>query len=99
VVLVSIVRVETPDPPANSVTAGGLNELPGPKGEKMAVNVTLPEKPFRLVTVMVDEPEAPARMLNVAWLEETTKLAPGVTVKVSEVEFLIDPATPFTVTV
>ena len=97
--LVSIVRVDAPDPPANSVTVGGLNELPGPEGANVAVNVTVPENPFRLVKLMIDESEAPARILREAWLEETEKLGAGVTVKAIEVPFLMEPATPFTVTV
>ena len=98
-VLVSIVRVEAPEAPGDSVTVRGLNDDPGPEGERLAVRVTVPENPFKLVKVIVDEFEAPAIIFSVAWLEETVKPGGGVTIRVIEVAFLTEPLTPFTVTV
>ena len=58
--LVSIVSVDAPELVGDIVTIGGLNELPGPPGEKVAVIVTIPEKPFRLTRLIVDWLEPPA---------------------------------------
>ena len=99
-VLVSIVQVDVPELEGDTVTDAGLNDVPGPDGEIVSVSATVPENPFRPTTVMImDESEAPARTVRLVWLVEIAKPAGGVTVKTSEVEFLMEPLTPLIVTV
>ena len=48
-----------------------------------AANVTFPVNPFRLVTVMVDFPEAPLAIVRDAGEAPSVKLGAGLTVKVT----------------
>jgi len=98
-VLVNTVNVATPDAPEDRATVGGLNELPGPLGEKLAVRVTAPENPLTLVSVMMDEFVAPATTFREVRLELTVKLGDGTTVRLNDVPFLMEPLTPLIVTV
>jgi len=56
-VLELTVRVEDAEPFAGNVTLDELKERVGPVGDAEAVRPTVPENPFRLVRVIVDEPE------------------------------------------
>ena len=98
-VRVNIVSIVAPEEPENRVTVGGLNELPGPLGKKLAVRVTVPENPLTLVRVMIDEFVAPATTLREVWLEETVKLGAGITMRVNDVALRTEPLTPLIVTV
>jgi hypothetical protein len=53
-VVVLTLRVEVADPPAINVTLVGLSVEATPAGDEVAVSDTVPVKPFRLVTVIVD---------------------------------------------
>ncbi len=53
------VSVELPVPPAVRVTVGELKDIVSPIGDDAAVRLTVPAKPLRLVSVMVDVAEVP----------------------------------------
>ncbi len=76
--VVEIVRVDVPVPPAVKVTGFTLNEKVRPvTGE--AARSTLPAKLFRLVSVMVEVAELPAtKLAGVAVLAEIVKSGTGV---------------------
>ncbi len=61
----------------------------------MAVRATLPEKPLRLVTVMLDEPDEPAGNVSRGILAEILK---PVTVTTTLINRDKKPVTPVTVT-
>jgi len=85
--------VEVPEP----VTLVGVRVQVKPvAGETVAVRETIPLNPFRAVTVTVDVPEAPARIVTVAGLAAIVK---SWTVKVTVAEWDIVPLVPVTVTV
>jgi len=63
-------RVELPAPFEVSVIVEGLRLVVGPVGETEAAMVTVPVNKLRLVTVIVDIPEDPGRMLNEVGLVE-----------------------------
>ena len=50
-------RVEVPDPPVVKLTLVGFTEVVGPEVDTLATSATLPEKPPRLLTVMVEVPD------------------------------------------
>ena len=56
-VLVLTVKIEDAEPFAGNVTLDELKEREGPVGDAEAVRPIVPENPFRLVRVIVDEPE------------------------------------------
>ena len=59
---VATVRVDTAEPPGDSVRLELLNEITGGllvAGDRLLVRVTVPLKPFKLVTVMVELELAP----------------------------------------
>jgi len=59
---VVIVRVETAEPPGDKVRLELLNEITGGllvAGDRLLVRVTVPLKPFRLVTVIAELELAP----------------------------------------
>jgi len=72
-------RVELPAPFEVSVIVEGLRLVVGPVGETEAAMVTVPVNELRLVTVIVDFPEDPWRMLNEVGLAERLKSGAGVT--------------------
>ena len=72
-------RVELPAPFEVSVIVEGLRLVVGPVGETEAAMVTVPVNELRLVTVIVDFPEDPWRMLNEVGLAERPKSGAGVT--------------------
>jgi hypothetical protein len=66
--VVEMVRVALPVPPAVRVTLPGLNEAVGPPvtwGETVAERVTMPANPLVLVRVTVDVPVWPSAMVGV----------------------------------
>jgi hypothetical protein len=67
------VAVELAVPPAVRVTLEGLNVTVTPVGNEMALNVTVPEKPFRLVTVTMDVLVDPALKLTLVGVAESLK--------------------------
>jgi hypothetical protein len=63
-------RVEVPDP----VTLVGVRVHVRPvAGDTVAARLTVPLKPFRAVTVTVEVPEAPARIVTVVGLAAIAK--------------------------
>jgi hypothetical protein len=76
-------------------TTGGLLVA----GETLFVNVTVPVKPFRLVTVMVELELAPRCSVNALGFAATEKSAALPTDTVTVVECDRDPLVPVTVTV
>ncbi len=88
------VNVEEPEAPR--VTLVGLNVAEQPVGAPVAVNETIPVKPFTAVTAMVEVPEEPAEKLIEVGLAVTVK-----SVTVTETVAFLDrvPPVPVTVTV
>ena len=48
------------------VTLDGLTEADRPEGDTLAVRATLPVKPPRLVTLIDEEPDCPAKTVRLA---------------------------------
>jgi hypothetical protein len=61
--LVVTFKVALPVPPEFKTTLVGLRVANGPAGEIDAERLTVPEKPFRLLKVIVEVPEEPAGIL------------------------------------
>lgn len=88
VFVVDTVRVE------DAVPLGGMDKLEalkvraGPGGVTTAPRVTVPEKLFRLVAAIVDEPEAPVAIVRVGGLAVSTKsVVPLCTASPTETQF------------
>ncbi len=93
------VNVELPEPPALRVTVVGFRETVAPEeGTIVVERVTVPENPFRLLTVIVDVPDDPDWTVRADWLLETLKSGASVTVTVTVVEWTRDPEVPVMVT-
>jgi len=60
VTVVETVRVEVPVPPDERVICVMVKEAVGPEGDTLAEMATVLEKPFRLVSVIVEVTEPPA---------------------------------------
>ena len=58
--VVETVRVEVAVPPGNTVIRVAVKEEVGPDGETPSDKATVPEKPFRLVKVIVETTGVPA---------------------------------------
>ncbi len=58
------VSVESPDPPDTIVTVFGNSDGTKPRDETVAESATLPWKPFKLVRVIVTDPEEPRRIVS-----------------------------------
>ncbi len=91
-----IFRIEVADPPGPKGIVLGFREVRGPVGEEESVRVRVPEKPPRLLTVIVVVAESPCMMvkddgLAVSWKSTTW------TVIVTECES--EPLVPVTVMV
>lgn len=56
---VDTVSVDVPLPPAETVTLVGFADTIGPLGEIVGDSVIVPAKPPRLVSIIVEVPEAP----------------------------------------
>ena len=52
-------RIDVALPPADNVTLAGVSETKGPEGEELAESVMVPEKLFRLESVIVLVPDEP----------------------------------------
>ncbi len=59
-----IFRMEVADPSGPKVIVLGFREVRGPVGEEESVRVRVPEKPPRLLTVMVVVAESPWIMVR-----------------------------------
>jgi len=59
-IVVETVRVELPVPPDVRVIRVAVKEEVGPDGETPSDKATVPEKPFRLVKVIVETTGVPA---------------------------------------
>ncbi len=92
-----IVKVDLADPPAGRKTPGGLNDIPGPEGDTPAVKFTLSENPLRLVTTIVELPEAPARRLRDDGLGSIVKSGAAFTFTDRMIECKCEPLTASTV--
>jgi hypothetical protein len=67
------VKDEVPLLPAVRVTLVGLTETDGPLGETDGDSAIVPAKPPRLVSVIVEEPEAPCARESDEGLDEILK--------------------------
>ena len=68
--VVKTVRIDLADPPLCRVTFAGLRLIESPGGLAMENIATVPAKPFRLLTVRVDVPEEPRRIVKLDGLAE-----------------------------
>jgi len=71
--LVVTFRVAIPVPPEFKTTLAGLRLATGPDGETDAETLRVPEKPFRLLKVIVEVPEEPAGMLSEVGFADSVK--------------------------
>jgi hypothetical protein len=74
VCIVVIVSTELHEQPAATLTLLGLRESDGPDGVLAAERVSVPEKPPRLLTIMlevVEEPPATDKSLGLAEIEKS----------------------------
>ena len=95
-------RVDVAEPPEDRVRLELVSETTGGllvAGETLSVNVTVPEKPFRLVTVMVELELAPRCSVNEVGFAPIEKSAEELIDTVTMVECDRDPLVPVTVTV
>ena len=60
-------------PPGGTVTTDGFSEVFGPLGDTLAVRLIVPEKPLRLVRVIVLVPDDPGVRLSEEGLAEMEK--------------------------
>jgi len=75
------VRVDVAVPPEVRVTEVGLSVAVAPVGAPVTDRLTVPVKPLRDVTVIVDVPEAPCCIVNDVGDAEIEKSGLGLTVK------------------
>ncbi len=68
------VKVEVAVPPLDTLRLVGLIEAVSPVGETLLERETVPEKPYRLVAVMVEVLVAPDFGAKLAGLADTLKL-------------------------
>ena len=68
------VKVEVAVPPLDTLRLVGLSEAASPVGETLVERETVPEKPYRLVTVTVEVPAVPDFVARLAGLTDTLKL-------------------------
>jgi hypothetical protein len=81
-----MVRVEVPLEPDARVMLEGLSETDGPEGDIAAERLVVPEKPFRLVSVIVLVPDEPGERLIEDGLAEMEKSPVDDTVRERFVE-------------
>ncbi len=77
---VQTVRVDVADPPDGTETTIMLKLVDGPLGEIVDDRVTLPLKPLRLVTVIVDVAQEPCTMVRALGLAAMAKSGGGALV-------------------
>jgi hypothetical protein len=87
--------MEVPESPSVTLVGDRLQVKPV-AGDTVDVRATVPPKPRSALTLMVDDPEAPARTLMLVGLAETVK---SWTVKPTVCEWDSVPSVPLTVTV
>ncbi len=68
------VKVEVAVPPLDTVTLVGLSEAVSPVGETLTARETVPENPYRLVTVTVEVLGVPDFVVRLVEFEDTLKL-------------------------
>ncbi len=98
---VVIDSVDVAEPPEDKMRLELLSETTGGllvAGETLSVNVTVPAKPFRLVTVMVELELAPGCSVNEFGFAPIEKSAALLTDTVTVVECDRDPLVPVMVT-
>ncbi len=94
------VHVELPGALGVTVTLVGPHVAERPLGDDTGgAIVTVPEKPLRLVRVIVDVPWVPVATVILVGLEEMVKSGGGLTVTLTVAEWDIPPPEPVTVTV
>ena len=82
-------------PSGGSVTLIALSDAVGPAGETLLVRLTVPEKPLKLVRVMVDVADEPlGRTVRLDGFGVIVKSGPTTTVTVAV--WVIPPLTPVT---
>ena len=91
-----IVNTEAADPPGENVALAGEKDMVNPAGSELAERETVPPKPPWPVIVIVEEPDAPARIVR---LEELLEMAKSPTPTVKVIEWTIEPLVPVIVTV
>lgn len=99
---VVIVRVDTVEPPGDKVRLEVLNESTGGllvAGDRLSVRVTVPLKPLKLVTVMVELELAPPWSVSEAGFATIEKSGAVLTETCTVVEWDRDPLDPVIVTV
>ncbi len=96
-VCVKTVNVTAAEPPETSVTLVGPTLAPGPP-DTLGARVTVPLKPFRLVTVTTDVPEEPDGKLKETGLGEMLNSGGAPTVTLTVTEWDSNPLVPITVT-
>jgi hypothetical protein len=98
--VLNTVKTEFADPPLCRVTFAGFRLIESPDGLAMENMETVPAKPFRLVTVRVDWPDEPRRIVRLEGLAEIEKsgLVPLLTVTPTCTEWLLVALAPVTVT-
>jgi hypothetical protein len=74
VLVVVIVKIEVPDPPATKTMLDGLSEATTPNGATVADREIVPVKLLMLLTVTVDIAVAPCTMDSVLGLTDSPKL-------------------------
>ena len=67
------VRVDMPELPEVRATLVGLAEAVRPEGETEVVSATLPANPPRLLSVIVEAPDWPARIVKLVELDDIAK--------------------------
>jgi hypothetical protein len=97
--VVVTVSVEVPVPLGANVMLEGESVVTGPDGETVDVRVTVPLKPLRLETVIVDVPDIPGARLRLEGLADNLKLPWVVDVTVTSIDaaWEIVPLVPVTV--
>ena len=91
------VSVTLVDPPGDSVTLVALKVAPGPP-ETLGVRVTVPLNPLRLVSIIVEVPEAPAGKVMEFGVADMLKSGPRATVTLILTEWMSPALEPDTVT-
>ena len=76
-----MVNVDVAEPPEVKVTEVGLNEAVTPVGAPETERLTVPAKPLRDVTVIVDVPELPCAMVREVGEADIEKSGAALTVR------------------
>ncbi len=90
------VRADVPEFPEVRLTLVGLVEAVSPEGETEVVTAMLPANPPRLLSIIVEVPDWPAKMVRLVELEEIAK---STTLTVTWIECVTEPLVPVIVRV